>query len=199
MHVSLKHRVYWFTPQRTGTRSTKQFLDSLGFQTVFHQFTFDSVNENFYFVCNVRNPFSRLVSIFYLNSHHEKNFNRDFKSWVFDKIKSNHFLETYKVHYHKKLYELKKPFDKFVKLENLEKDILSLPFVDISVPQVKEVFENSIIHNSYKNEFDEEMMRKPSEWFKMYDEELAEYIYEELIEQFTLFNYQKESWKNGTP
>lgn len=199
MHLSEEFKVYWFTPQRNGTRSTKQFLESLGFRTVFHQFFFDSEKENYFFICNVRNPYSRLVSIFGLNSHHEKNFKRDFKQWTFEKFKSDIFLETYKVNYHKKILELNRPFNKFVRLENLKDDILSLHFVDLNNEKVKESFENSIIHNSYKNEFEEEMDEKNIKWFEFYDTEVADFVYNELEEQFILFNYKKNSWIDGTP
>ena len=86
MHCSEKYKVYWFTPSRTGTRSTQQFLKALGFKTKDHHFDFDLNKKDYFFVSNIRNPYSRLVSLFYLNSHHLKVFSRDYKRWVFDTI-----------------------------------------------------------------------------------------------------------------
>ncbi len=79
MHISEKHKVYWFTPQRTGTRSTKELLRVMGFQTFDHHFTFDSNKKDYFFVSNVRNPYSRLVSLFYLYSHHLNDFQKNTK------------------------------------------------------------------------------------------------------------------------
>lgn len=198
MHFSEKYKVYWFTPQRTGTRSTKQLLRSLGFVTQDHHFTFDVNNKDYLFVSNVRNPYSRLVSLFHLNSHHLKNFDRDYKTWVFDTIKNARFIDSYQLHYHRNFKVIGRPFDKFIRQENLQGDLKSLSFIDLTVPEISEAFENHIVHNGYKREFENEIGEERKPWKEFYDEETAMKVFEEMKEQFELFGYRKDSWKNVT-
>ena len=199
MHFSEKYKVYWFTPQRTGTRSTKQLLSALGFFTQDHHFTFDVNKKDYTFVSNVRNPYSRMVSLFHLNSHHLKNFNREFKTWVFGTIKNFSFNDKYQLHYHRNFPLIGRNFDKFIRQEHLQGDLKKLSFIDLNIPEINQAFENNIIHNGYSKEFEGEIGEKRKPWKEFYDEETAMKVFEEMKEQFELFGYRKESWKNVTP
>lgn len=199
MHFSEKYKVYWFTPQRTGTRSTKQLLRALGFETRDHHFTFDRDKTDYLFVSNIRNPYSRLVSLYHLYSHHKDNFNFDYRNWVFDTIVNPSFIERYQLHYHRNFQYLGRPFDKFIKQENLQEDLKSLSFIDLNVPEINDAFQNNIVHNGYAKEFETQIGEKRRNWKEFYNEEIASKVYVELKEQFDLFGYTKDSWKNGTP
>ena len=89
MNFSEKHNCYWFTPKRTGTRSVKEILLVLGFQIGDHSFYFNKNKQDSFFISNVRNPYSRLVSIFHLYSHHINNFSLKFDSWVYKSLQSS--------------------------------------------------------------------------------------------------------------
>jgi hypothetical protein len=152
MHFSEKYKCYWFTPQRTGTRSTKELLRVLGFQTMDHHFTFDRDKKDYFFVSNVRNPYSRLVSLFYLYSHHLNDFQKKFPVWVNDSFNHPPAAEKYQFYYHENFQYLGKPFDKFVRQENLENDLKSISFIDLTIPDINREFEINIVNNRYKNE-----------------------------------------------
>lgn len=199
MHFSEKYKCYWFTPQRTGTRSTKELLRVLGFQTMDHHFTFDANKKDYFFVSNVRNPYSRLVSLFYLYSHHLNNFHKQFDTWVHDSINHLPFAEKYQFYYHENFQYLGKPFDKFVRQENLENDLKSISFIDLSIPDINREFEINIVNNRYKTEFEGQMNEKRKNWKEFYNQELADLVYEKFLEQFQLFGYHKDSWKYVTP
>ena len=199
MHFSEKYKCYWFTPQRTGTRSTKELLRVLGFQTMDHHFTFDTTKKDYFFVSNVRNPYSRLVSLFYLYSHHLNNFHKQFNIWVHDSINHSPSAEKYQFYYHQYYQYLGRPFDKFVRQENLVDDLKSIGFIDLNKPEISAEFERNILNNRYEKEFEGQMNEKRKNWKEFYNEELANFVYEKFIEQFQLFGYHKDSWKNVTP
>ena len=53
------------------------------------------------------------------------------------------------------------------------------------------IFENdNILKNGYSSGYD---------YKEFYDQDLADYVYSYLEEDFVYFNYNKDSWKNGTP
>ncbi len=51
------------------------------------------------------------------------------------------------------------------------------------------VYDN-ILNNGYSSGYD---------YKEYYDQDLADYVYSYLEEDFVYFNYNKDSWKNGTP
>ena len=199
MHFSEKHRCYWFTPRRTATRSTTELLKTLEFEIKDHEFCFDRQNKDYFFICNVKNPYSRLVSIFYLHCHHIKNFSLDFKNWVLNFTPNSQFSETYQLFYHRNFPKIGKSFDRFVRQENIVDELKSISFVDLKNEKIKNVFENQIVRNNYIKEFENEIKDKRKNWKEFYNEEIADFVYEKFSEQFQLFNYTKNSWMDGTP
>ena len=57
-----------------------------------------------------------------------------------------------------------------------------------------EYFKTQINYNGYENEFGDS-----NNWQSMYTQELADLIYSRREEEFKLFNYNKDYWKDGTP
>jgi hypothetical protein len=43
------------------------------------------------------------------------------------------------------------------------------------------------------------MNEKRKNWKEFYNQELADLVYEKFLEQFQLFGYHKDSWKDVTP
>ena len=43
------------------------------------------------------------------------------------------------------------------------------------------------------------MNEKRKNWKEFYYEDLANFVHDNFKEQFQLFDYHKDSWKNGTP
>jgi len=198
MNFSEKYNCYWFTPKRTGTRSVKELLLVLEFQIADHTFYFNKKNQDSILISNVRNPYSRLVSLFHLYLHHISNFNMKFDEWIYKTLKNPLFCDSYQFYYHKDILKLDRPFNKFVRLENFEDDIKTIDFIDFTNPVVSEQFEFNIKNNRYKTEFENQMNEKRKNWKEFYNEELANFVHDNFIEQFELFEYHKNSWKNGT-
>lgn len=197
MNFSEKYNCYWFTPKRTGTRSVKELLLVLGFQIADHTFDLNKKNQDSIFISNVRNPYSRLVSLFHLYLHHISNFDMKFDEWVYETLKKPLICDSYQFYYHKDILKLDRPFNKFVRLENFENDIKSINFIDFTNPKISKEFEFNIKNNRYQTEFENQMNKKRKNWKEFYNGELANLVHVNFIEQFELFGYHKDSWKNG--
>ena len=192
MHFSDQLQTIWLTPQRAGTRSTIYLMKELGFTIGAHDLEIPKNRKHFTVICNIRNPYSRLVSIFFLQSLHLKNFNRDFPNWVFDSFQDKYFLQNYQIEFDKFLEKV----DFYVRIEEFLDSILALPIINPTDVNIKQTIEENIITNHYINEFSEFTHRK--NWTEFYDYKLANFVYEKLENQFKLFNYEKNSWY-GTP
>ena len=59
---------------------------------------------------------------------------------------------------------------------------------------MEETFNNQILHNGYLNEYNTIIP-----WQSFYNEEIADLVYSKTENQFKLYNYNKNYWKDGTP
>ncbi len=91
-----------------------------------------------------------------------------------------------------------KKFDKFIKVERLSDDLKTLSFIDFSNPKIQDIWQRNILNNGYTHEFKNIKNDVRTNWFDFYTEELADLVYNNLKEQFDLFDYERTSWKNGT-
>ena len=66
MSYSESLKVFWFTPMRAATRSCGVIMKRFDFTELSHEFIKNKLHEQYYLVSNIRNPYSRLVSIYYL-------------------------------------------------------------------------------------------------------------------------------------
>lgn len=195
MNWSDKLKVLWYTPARTATRSVGYIMWHHHFQSdgdgrvPNHDRQIPRGKEEYYYIVNVRNPYSRLVSLYYLlNLHHSKDFETTFADWFHKQtqsyitIKNNSFCISDCIQ--------KKP-DKLIKVENLIEDIQSLFFLNLEDENLQEIIENKIKKNSFLGEFD----FPKQNWKNFYNEELADQVYSMCEKDFINFNYDKNSWK----
>lgn len=197
MAFSENLNVFWFNPIRTATRSTRKVQIFFKFnESGWHDEPNDEYKE-FYFISNIRNPYSRMVSIFYFLFKNENRDIDDFRLFVKKKVWEEKNLESVP----NLQLNLCKIFEKFgrnpdylVKVENLYDDIINLPFIqDKSNPIFLGLMDESIKNNNYFQEYGS----KPH-WKEHYDETTANILYEYLEKDFILGNYDKNSWKDGT-
>jgi hypothetical protein len=200
MTYSDEYKVCWYTPQRTATRTTHVLLNALGFEALgAHFFNFPESRKDYYLISNIRNPYSRVVSLFSLYSIHKNEYTFNFNNWCEYALTDEKFDSEYQLRYEKKILSLNKKFDKFIRVEKLDEDLKSLSFIDIKNPKIEEIWRNNILNNRYTYEFKNIENNERKHWSNFYTERLADFVYENLKEQFELFDYNKDSWKNGTP
>jgi hypothetical protein len=195
MPYSESLKVFWFTPMRTASRSCNELLRHLDFTDFSHELDKNKIREQYYFVSNIRNPYSRLVSIYHLYCYHRKKEPNDFRDWATKQLGENVHYPIYQIFLSKIFSSCNKLPDYFVRQEFLEEDIRNLWFIKDSMSEhIEYIIQNTIVSNRYFKEFG-----KINPWQEYYDDSLSNYVYNFLEKDFQLFGYDKNSWKNGTP
>jgi heme oxygenase len=199
MPVSNDLKVFWFTPIRAATRSCDKILKYLDFTDLSHREFDNELQKTYFFVSNIRNPYSRLVSIYHIYCYHQKREPNDFRDWVIKKLRQEVEFPVQALNYQINLSKIFSSHDKipdyFVRVESLEEDIRNLWFVKENMSdELESYIQEGIVLNKYKNEFGE---KEP--WQEKYNQSLSNYVYSFLEKDFLLFGYDRNSWKDGTP
>jgi hypothetical protein len=199
MNYSNKLKIGWITPMRTATRTCGALQKLYNFDVSYQHTYFTTKDKiDYTLILNIRNPYSRLVSLYRIFLFQNKTYSRNFESWVRGVIKeeytNSHLLRGYDFFLDRIIDEIGKIPDYFVRVEFLEKDLKSLPFVKNGNIDLSEYFETEIYCNRYEKEFGD-----LNDWKLLYTQELADLVYFGMEKQFKLFNYNKDYWKDGTP
>jgi len=197
MSYSDKFKVIWLNPMRTATRSCGIIQRRLGFEeSATHNFLIPEDKIDYHYILNIRNPYSRIVSLYKLDRiQRESTLDINlFKSWaehvLSDKL-INHNIST--VYLDQIIQMLPKFPETFIRTESLVSDIKNLWFVKENFDLIEKDFKEQIQRNNYINEY-----KITIPWQKFYTQELADFVYSKTENQFKLFNYEKDSWKDGT-
>lgn len=196
MNYSDELKVFWITPMRTATRTCAELQKILNFDMVGQHFGFLSKEKfDYNLVLNIRSPYPRMVSLYHLFNFHYPNSSLMFEPWVnMVTTMKYHTLSVYDFYLDEIVKKSIKPPDYYVRTEFLNEDLRKLPFVKNNLNKLDNFFQNQVIHNKYVNEFGN---RKP--WKEYYTQEISDIVYSKMEEQFKLFNYNKDYWKDGTP
>jgi len=189
MPYSDELKVYWLFPKRTASRSCMAICKFFNFKDTELHTLEPPLNSDYEFISNVRNPYSRLLSIYELFCHHNQIETNSFKSWVmgnYDKI-------YYQIDLNVTFSELNRFPNNFIRMEFLLDDLNKLSFIK---EEKSEEFKKLLDDNIQVNKYRSDIFTKP--WQEYYDEELAECVYNSLKKDFNIFGYDKNSWKNGT-
>jgi hypothetical protein len=200
MTYSDEYKVCWFTPQRTATRTTHTLLKTLGFLSIgTHSFRLPPERFDYRLISNIRNPYSRMVSLFFLYSLHKVNYKLNFELWCEYALNDQQFENDYHVRYDLKIKSVGRDFDKFIRVETYAEDIKSLNFIDLSNPEIDKVYQNNVLKNGYTHEFKKIQTEERQSWQDFYNQKIADLVFSKLEDQFNFFNYNRNSWKDGTP
>ena len=197
MSYSDKFKVFWLNPMRVATRSCISIQKKLGFEEHgSHNFNVPKDKVDYQIIVNIRNPYSRLVSLYKINCIWEQTeFTIEgFKLWikdVLDDSKIKHNMST--VYLDQLINSLPKKPDVFVKIESFNEDLKKLWFIKENMDLLVSDFDSQINENQYVNEY-----REHIPWQNFYNQELADFVYQKTQKQFEMFNYEKDSWKYGT-
>lgn len=178
---------------RTGTRSSGEVMRYYKFKSTMkncpdHTPWIPDNRTDYYMICNVRNPYSRFVSLYYMNMNYLENYDIKFEEWL--KIHSEKYRELYRYTISEKVQ--KKP-DYLVRMETFLEDIKSIFFVDLQDLNFIKILENNIEKNGFTKEYSDQVERKF--WKTFYNQELADLVYEKTKSDFETYNYDKNSWK----
>lgn len=199
MPYCYQRKIFWYTPARTASRSCSEIISYLKFTDVnSHYFISKDEQRNFHFICNVRNPYTRLVSLYQLKKSEHPNYISDFENWLINKFKypaQNKFLDWETLHPYEDFKKFQIQIKEIIKQESILEDVLKLQIIRENLnPTLFEIIHDKIFINRYK----EENFEKKN-WSEYYNENIADLVKKNLEYEFEMFNYNINYWKDGTP
>lgn len=184
-NVSEKYRSVWFAPERTGSRKVAEILffydfrcqDKLVFQFGEYHFSHrkprDNEFDDYIQICNLRNPYSRVLSLFKRFYSKEQNKNRHtFKKYLREELPRGSMLNMVLNPI------LSRVPDHIIRLEHMSEDLMKLPFIhDVLNEKQVQLF------TQHGKEIDE--------WESFYDQESKDIVYEYCKPHFIFGGYSK--------
>jgi hypothetical protein len=184
-NVSEKYKTIWLAPERTGSRKVSEVLTFYDFKQndgpVFkfgrynfsHVMPTDGRYSDYKIICNTRNPYSRVYSLFknFYGKSNQKN-KIDFKKYLMEDLPNGQMAPTVINPV------LSRVPDHIIRLEYMTEDLLKLPFIkDVLTEKQIELL------TQHGKEIDE--------WQPFYDQESKDIVYEYCKSQFILGGYEK--------
>ena len=184
-NISKKYNYQWIAPERTGSRKVSEILVyydfkcndraiyAVGNYNYNHDIEPNEEGTDYKVICNARNPYGRVYSLF-------KNFFHPIKD------KSKEGFREYLTEYLPKYYQMKmvvqpkwdKPFDYVIRLEHIKDDLMKLPFIldVLTESQIEMLVSHGVeIEN----------------WEEFYDDDMKEIVYKYTEHQFKSWGYEK--------
>lgn len=212
MNTSDKFKFIWWGTAGCGSRATATSLTELGADDLYnnvekmynnqggsftHHHGFPKGKEDWPVICNVRNPYSLVVSGYLdiLTEYKQKGKSLDFKDYLI-----NHYFQEESLHREDPFFLNKwKTFHKepeyIIHLETMDDDLRKLPFFNED-GKMNEVINEFVYHNRYKNESPyDEYEGRFQKYQLYYNQEVADIVYDNMKEYFIKFGYDKDSWK----
>jgi hypothetical protein len=199
MNWSDELKVIWLTPMRTGTRSCGEIMRYFNFKNNYnvpvpsHDLKIPEGKEDYFLIFNIRNPYSRMVSLFNLFTNNNKNFNSNFDQWVLN----DYIFYNYNFYLSDDVKELPKKVDHFIRIEKFEEDVNNLFFIKEKKydETLNLIIDSSITKNRYEKEFENNVTNGRKHWKSFYTQETADFFYNRFKDDFIFFSYDKNSWK----
>lgn len=184
-NVSDKYKFEWVAPERTGSRQIAEVLSYYGFKnngiSIFycgiyrynHRMVPNEKYSDYKVVCNARNPYGRVYSLF--KNFHSKmgnNGREGFKEYLYNQLPNqiNPMMVTDP--------KPNKPFDYIIRLEHMKDDLMKLPFIlDVLTESQIDMI------TTHGKEIDN--------WEEFYDDEMKEIVYNYTSHHFKLWGYEK--------
>lgn len=184
-NVSEKYKYIWWAPERTGSRKVSPILNYFGFthqdKELFngtmpyytHHCLTNDQYKDYKLICNTRNPYSRVYSLFKNFYHQSTDKGIDsFRNYLKFKLPKGELLELV---LRPKL--IRYP-DYVIRLEYMKEDLSKLPFI-YDVLTDKQL--------DYLTEHGKGI----DAWEEFYDQEMKDIVYNLLKDHFDFFGYEK--------
>jgi hypothetical protein len=184
-NVSEKYKTIWLAPERTGSRKVSEILTFYDFkQNDIPIFNFGNYNfshvmptdgrySDYKIICNTRNPYSRVYSLFknFYGKFNEKNKN-NFKKYLIEDLPNGQMVPMVVNPI------LSRVPDHIIRLEYMTEDLLKIPFIFdvLSEKQIELLAQHG---------------KEIDEWESFYDQESKDIVYEYCKDQFIFGNYSK--------
>lgn len=184
-NISEKYKFEWIAPERTGSRTVAEVLNYYGFkrnnQPIFnsnkynhsHLDKFNEIYSGYKVICNARNPYGRVYSIF-------KNLydaTSDKSIVGFRKFLTNDLTREQSLNMVLSP-DPNRSYDYIVRLEHIVDDLLKLPFINDVLTKSQIVM--ICAHG-----------KSIEDWEQYYDQEMKEIVYNLTEYQFKKWGYDK--------
>ena len=184
-NVSEKYKTIWLAPERTGSRKVSEILTFYDFKQndtpVFnfgnynfsHVMPTDGRYSDYKIICNTRNPYSRVYSLF-KNFYDKFDFKNkgNFKKYLTEDLPNGQMIPMVVNPI------LNRVPDHIIRLEYMTEDLLKIPFIFdvLSEKQIELLAQHG---------------KEIDEWEPFYDQESKDIVYEYCKDQFIFGGYSK--------
>jgi hypothetical protein len=197
LNVSEKNKTFFWLPPKCASTSLSWVLSYFEFSSIAidvdtneiqrislnqthygHSMIYPSNYSELTFVCAVRNPYHRTLSMY--KSHSKDLSVNNFENFINEKLLKNENLNTLKI---TGLFTKKIP-DYYIRTENIYEDLIKIPFIgesELNTSGVLKTFCLKKMNMSFNQPNPEEYLTP----------RIKETIYEIFSEQFELFGYEK--------
>ena len=187
MYLSHKLQIQWWFPMHVGSTVTRFLLEDIGFTPHRGQHPIDPAFDYDVYV-NIRNPYNLTIS-----------------NWKYNQTKLNglsfsDFVKKYKgeypfVHNPSEMdyveFSKNKKIKKIIRTENLYDDLMSIDFIR----ENEKLLEKKLLDIKNKVGIIRNEKTKNLVPQNLYDEDLANIVYNNRIKFFEFGGYKKDSWK----
>lgn len=212
MNATDKFGFIWWATAGCGSRSTSLCFLGLGVDDMYnylenfingqggsftHTQGFPVGKEDWPVVCNIRNPYSLVVSGYLdiLKDYTDEGRHLEYKDYLL----YHYFTEENLKHEDPFFFNVWKDFHKepdyIIHMETMGEDLRKLPFFT-DRKKVEEVINEFVDNNRFKNGSPhDEYVGQFQKFKRFYNQELADIVYDNMKEYFIKFGYDKDSWK----
>ena len=201
--------VYWGTAG-CGSRSHGAFLhdiDILSSRGITHEQGMpEDVDHSWKVICMIRNPYTMCWSTFsdlYMDLHENRgtieDIKKSFKEYIMKKRYERHFPDNYDIFYYNQWDKLGRTPDYFIRMEHASVDFAKIPNIKDYCSEEKyqeslkfHIFTN---HHAHENQLDDYRSDRQQKITHLYDQEMADKVYNTEKKIFDIGEYDKDSWK----
>jgi len=184
-NVSEKYKTIWLAPERTGSRKVSEILSfydfkkddkpvfNFGIYNFSHVMPTDGRYLDYQIICNARNPYSRVYSLFKNYNFRFKDKNKDnFKKYLIEDLPRGQMVPMVVNPI------LSRVPNHIIRLEYMSEDLMKIPFI-YDVLNEKQIE----LLTQHGKEIDE--------WESFYDQESKDIVYEKCKDHFIYWGYEK--------
>lgn len=212
MNTSDKFKFIWWATAGCGSRATSMSLTELGVDDLYnnvekfyngqdrsftHTHGFPEGKKEWPVICNVRNPYSLVVSGYLdiLTEYSERGEELTYKDYLVDYYFNPDNMNREEPFFLNIWKDFHKEPDYIIHMETMGDDLRKLPFFN-DEEKMDEVIDTFVKNNIFKNEspFDE-YEGQFQKYQRFYNQEIADLVYDNMKEYFIKFGYDKDSWK----
>jgi hypothetical protein len=206
MNVNHNLKVVWWLPSRTASRSVSEILAYYKFyndrlnlpvtESYTHECDIPNGCDDYTLVCNIRNPYAKVVSTWHLRYFKEE---PETGNLILEKSFSEYLTTCGNMTEEHQIIRHRRKPDFYIRVENMIEDLHKLPFLDFTDPHTNTLI-NDLSTNNYKYEGGCKgfaLRRDPknlemTDYKSYYTQKELDFVWDIYKDVFNEFGYQRE-------